>query len=168
MFKCFFIKRKLYSYLDDALSPEGLESVKKHLNNCSSCRVKLEKMEGLVKAAQSIQAPQLNNEAWHDFKVDLDRKLNARLVPEFKLKRGLSYQLRPVLVYASVLIFVFGLWVYKVKINSTKANIMYAYDDILNNIDLLDELDPGLNLNHDEDAYIEEINLLSQLESNIV
>ncbi len=168
MFKCFFIKRKLYSYLDDVLSPENLRFVKNHLNDCSSCRAELEKMEGLVKAAQSIQVPQLNNEAWHDFKVDLDRKLNARLVPEFKLKRGLGYQLRPVLVYASVLIFVFGLWIYQAKINSTKANIMYAYDDIVNNINFLDELDQGLNLNHDEDAYIEEINLLSQLESDIV
>ncbi len=163
MFKCYLIKNKLYSYLDNTLGQKELIFVKKHLNDCPACRSRLGKMENLIKYAKSAQPPELDSGSWHDFKIDLDRKLNARLVPEFKLKRSLSYQLRPVLVYASILVFMFGLWVYKAQVRYTISEDAHLYDTIVDESNLVDELAPEMNLNHDEDAYIDEINLLMQL-----
>ncbi len=167
MFKCYFIKRKLYPYLDNTLNPQDLNYVKEHLSHCHNCRVKLERMAGLIKAAQSVRPPELDSGSWHDFKVELDRKLNARLVPEFKLKRGLVYQLRPVLVYASVLIFIIGLWAYKIESQYKMLKTAYTYDSLEDEASMVDELAPEMNLNHDEDSYIDEINLLIQMGGDV-
>lgn len=162
MFKCILIRRKLYDYLDDSLSERERASVKEHLKSCSVCRKRLEQMGVLLNLAKSRKTPQPKQDFWHNFKIELDRKLNSRLVPPFDFRPNLSYRLKPVLVLTlvSVIILVTGLSMY---FYSKPIHLAQSDSSIVDEIDLLEELDTEISLNHDENAYMDELDLLYEL-----
>lgn len=164
MFSCIFIKRKLYAYLDNALSEIEKIKVKKHLDICLSCQEKLSQMADIIDLAKNRKIPQPSEDFWHNFKIELDRKLNTRLVPEFSFQRNLNYHLRPVFVYASVLVFILAmsLYLYYKPTYLTRSDL-----DLINEVNLLEEVTSDASLNHSEDMYIEELNLLYQLNQDI-
>lgn len=167
MLKCLFIKRKLYDYLENCLSDLDMAKVESHLKSCNKCEQSLSRIKNILDLASGKQTPQPNAEFWHNFKIDLDRKLNERLVPKIKLERRLSYRLRPVFAYATILIFILlaGNYFYK----NIPSPLRYAEEnaDLVEETELLDEIDELTDLNHNEDAYLDEINLLYQLDMDL-
>lgn len=167
MLKCLLLKRKLYDYLENCLSDLDMGKVEGHLKTCNKCRQSLSRIKNILDLASQNQTPQPNVEFWHNFKIDLDRKLNARLVPEIKLERRLSYRLRPVFAYATILIFMLFAGGYFYKNSPSALRYTEENTDLVDDTELLDELDEEANLNHSEDAYLDEINLLYQLDVDL-
>lgn len=167
MLKCLFIRRKLYDYLENSLSDIDRIKVKKHLDVCNNCQDNLSQLRSIIALAAKKKAPQPDNEFWNNFKIDLDRKLNEKLVPPINIERRLRYHLRPVFVYAGALIFILaigvGSYVYK-RPHGTLIRVA-ENEDLINEILTLDDLegsDLELNDNADLEIDLEEINLSYQ------
>lgn len=166
MFRCLFIQKKLYDYLEKDSSEKETRRIKAHLDICPLCQRRLREIEAVLRLARDKKAPELAEGFWHDFKTDLERRLNAQLVPEFKLKPRLSYRLRPILVYASVLIIILGIGIYRLNLSERGLRLAQSEEELIDEASVLDELAPELSFNHNEDAYIDELNLFSQLEED--
>ncbi len=159
MLKCLFIKRKLYDYLENSLTDIERIKVKDHLNVCSNCKDRLAQLKNIIALAAEKKAPEPDSEFWHNFKIDLDRRLNEELVPLANLEPKLSYRLRPVFAYVSALIFIL------VIVNSNlykrphqDLTRIAQEEDLVEEILSLDELDEILSLNEDE-LLLEEADL---------
>lgn len=163
MFKCIFIKKKLYDYLDSCLSQADRTRVEKHLAICPDCDRLLGRMSRVIELAKNKKIPEPQEAFWYDFKTGLDRKLNARLLPEFDFKPKLKINLRPAFAYASVLILILAMGTY---FYTQKKPLQFSQSDadLVNELELLEEVSQDTALNHDEKAYIDEINLLYQLD----
>jgi anti-sigma factor RsiW len=159
MIRCIFIKKKLYDYLDDSLSELDKDKVKRHLERCFSCRKRLEQIDTLLALAKQKNIPQPSDEFWHNFQIGLDRKLNKRLAPEFRIRPSLSLRLKPVFAYASLLVAILTLGVF---LNFYTSPTLLSKTDLalVNEISMLEELTQETYLNHSEEAYIEEIEIL--------
>jgi hypothetical protein len=162
MLKCLFLRRKLYDYLENSLSDIDRIKVKKHLDVCNNCQDSLSQLKIIIALAAEKKAPQPDNEFWHNFRVDLDRKLNERLVPPINIERKLSYRLRPLFAYVGALIFILvigiGSYVYKKPFaNLTRiAQDKDLIDEILTLYDL-EGSDLELNDNGNLEMDLEEI-----------
>ncbi len=99
MLKCLFIRKRLYDYFDDSLSGKNKAMVKSHLDICSGCRQRLKEIESIVGLAAEKKAPEPGEGFWHNFRVDLDRRLNQELVSPIIIKGGLKYHLKPAFAY---------------------------------------------------------------------
>lgn len=164
MLKCLFIRRKLYGYFDNALSEMDRIKVKSHLDVCDECRHRLSQIKNIIDLATQKKIPQPNAEFWHNLKVDLDRRLNEILVPPIRIGHKPSYRLRPAFAYIAtlILILVVGNYFYK-NLLSIPGHLTQD-EELIEEIVTLQEIDEALQLNYDENAYIEELNLLFQLD----
>ncbi len=166
MLKCLFIRRKLYDYLENSLSDLDRIKVKKHLDVCNNCQNSLSQLKSIIALAAEKKTPQPDNEFWHNFRVDLDRKLNERLVPPIKIERKLRYSLRPVFAYVGALIFilVIGIGSYVYKRPYANLTRIAQDEDLINEILTLDDLEgSGLELDDANlEMDLEEINLSYQ------
>jgi hypothetical protein len=159
------IKRKLYDYLDDSLSEIAKSKVKNHLDACHNCRERLRQIKAILDFAGQKNIPQLKEEFWHNFKIDLDRKLNDTLVGPLTLKPLPRFYLKPALAYAALLVFFLSIAASLYKFPYPASLRLAQNDDQLTEEAIaLDELDGDSGLNHDEDAYLEEIDLFLALE----
>ncbi len=164
MIQCIFIRRKLYDYMENSLSQAASVKVKRHLECCAVCREKLEAMAQLIQAVEQKTAPQPSEEFWEGFKAGLHQKLNARLSPSLRqplldLKPKLS--LRPAYGFLAFLVIVLGISVY-LRYN----NLLYfnASDTaIINEVSLLEELNPDISIGNGGNANIDELNILYRL-----
>lgn len=167
MLKCLFIKRKLYDYLENNLSDIDMVKVHSHLDVCHKCNQSLSQIKSILDLASQKKTPEPTEEFWRNFKIDLDRKLNAGLVPPINLERRLSYRFRPVFVCATVLIFILlmGNYLYK----NIPSNLRYAQEneDVVEETELLDEIGKAEDLNDNEDTYLDEIDLFYQLDIDL-
>lgn len=161
------MKRKLYDYLDDSLTQADKLKAQRHLEGCPGCRERLNQLKAVLNRAHSKNVPDPGEEFWHDFKTGLDKKLNDKLVSPLELRRRprLALSLKPAFAYAAVAIFfiaVFG--------SLHKSNLPVAFrlaqndDELVEETIELDELEGQAALNHSEDAYLEEIDLLFEIE----
>lgn len=167
MLKCLFIRRKLYDYLENSLSDIDRIKVKKHLDVCNNCQDGLSQLKSIIVLAAEKKAPQPDNEFWHNFRIDLDRKLNERFVPPINIERKLRYHLRPVFAYAGALVFilVIGIGSYVYKRPYTALIRIAQEEDLVEEILTLDDLkggDLGLNDDANLEMDLEEINLSYQ------
>lgn len=163
MLKCIFIKRRLYDYLDNSLSEIERMKVEAHLGRCNKCGQSLKQLKIILDAASRKKAPQPNDEFWHDFKIDLGRKLNEKLVPDFSLKQSLGYRLRPAFSFALILIFILAVGNYFLK-NPHPASLRLAQDDdLVEEADALDAIDEVSEFDYQDEPY-EELNLLYKLD----
>jgi hypothetical protein len=162
MLNCFFMKRKLYEYLDGGLSDKQKAGVKKHLEKCVSCSRLLNEMKSIFDLAPKGEINPSQN-FWDNFKIGLDRKLNDALLSPLSAKPGVSRQLKPVLAYAIILTLFFTAGGYFYRIFSSKHAALLAEQELVEEVLLLDEVDSASELNHSEDAYIEELDILYSL-----
>jgi hypothetical protein len=167
MWKCLFIKRKLYDYLENSLSEIERIKVEKHLKTCNRCQDNLSQLKVVIDLAAKKKTPQPDSDFWHDFRIDLDRKINERLVPPIKAEYKLRYLPKPVFVYVSILIFILviglGSYFYK-NLNSNFIRIAQQDKNLIEEILTLDELEDNtleLNDNADLEMDLEEIILYS-------
>jgi len=160
MFECLFVKRKLYDYIDNSLSEEEKIRVKAHLDVCLDCQGKIKQMESLIRQSQRKNIPQPSDDFWHNFKTELDQKLNQKLVPEFNLKTRFSYRLKPAFAFslASVIIVVITMYFY---LHSRPVFLAKEDTDLIEEMNFWEEIAPGSLLNGNEEVIIEEMESLS-------
>lgn len=166
MLRCIFIKRKLYDYLDKSLSDIEMSKVKSHIDGCKKCNESARQLSAILEASSQKNHLEPNAEFWHNFKIDLDRRLNEKLVPAVNFKRSLSYRLRPAFAYLFTLIFVLALGNYFFKSPHSRPLYLAQDDELIDEIDALDELDEAVELDYQDDPYMEELDFLSQFEES--
>lgn len=168
MLKCLLLRRKLYDYSDNSLSDIDKIRVKEHLDVCNKCQDTLEQIKNLLDLAAQKNIPQPSEEFWHNFKIELDRKLNQKLVPQFTLRRRCSYSLKPALAYTLALIFILVIGSQINKNYRSIGLIAQTDEELVDEMELLDELEQTPELNQDKEAsYKEEIELLLQYDQNL-
>lgn len=165
MFECFFVKRKLYDYIDNSLSEEEKIRVKAHLDVCLDCREKIKEMESLIRQAQKKNIPQPSDDFWHNFKTELDQKLNQKLVPEFNLKGGFTYHLRPVFVLPLACVFIVAITIY-FYLQSRPVFLAKEDTDLIEEMNFWEEIAPGSLLNDNEESFTEELDNFYRLDQN--
>jgi len=167
MLRCLFIRRKLYDLVAGRLNAKERNALLGHLDRCAFCRKRAQEFKKLLGAVESNrQPPQPDEVFWSKFQAELNNKLDQELTagvtseaePRREVKPG--YLFRPVLAYASVLLFmlvaVFSLYRYvQPKI------IAYQDQQIVEEILLLDEFN-GTTILPLGDAYIQEMDILSR------
>lgn len=169
MLKCIRFKRKLYDYLEDSLSQADRLKVKGHLDACPGCREKAAQIKAILECASAKNIPQPDKEFWQDFKVELDKKLNDELVGHLTLKPRPVFLLRPAFAYAAVLIF-FLITIGSLYKFRFPAPLQFAQnddeliDELTEEAVTLEELGESAVLDQDEDAYLEEIDFLLEIE----
>lgn len=184
MLKCILMKRKLYDYADDGLSETAKLKVKNHLDACHNCRERLSRIKAILDFSGQKNIPQPKEEFWHNFKIDLDRKLNDRLVGPLtplettgqpqKIKRFLTgltlkparrFYLKPAFAYAALLVFFLAIASSLSKFpHLALLQLAQNDDELAEEAIALDELGEAAELNYDEDAYLEEVDLFLALE----
>lgn len=165
MLQCIFLKRKLYDYVDNSLSEIDRIKVEKHLERCPHCQQRLNQIKAILECAGSKNIPSPNNEFWHNFKAGLDRRLNEALAGPVTFTQKPKFYLRPAFASAAIGVFflAIGISLYKFP---RPNHMQLAQDDrqLVEEAATIEELTETSELNHDEDAYLEEIDLLMQLE----
>lgn len=165
MLKCLMMKRKLYDYLDDSLTQADKLKVQKHLEGCPGCRERLSRLKAVLNRAHSQNVPNPGEEFWHDFKTGLDKKLNDKLVSPLALRPRPAFSLKPAFACAAVAIFFIAVFGSLYKSNlPTPLRLAQNDDELVEETIELDELEGQATLNHNEDAYLEEIDLLFEIE----
>ena len=165
MLKCILMKRKLYDYADDGLPETAKLKVKNHLDACHNCRERLSQIKAILDFSGPKNIPQPKEEFWHNFKIDLDRKLNDTLVGPFTFKPLPRFWLKPALAYAVLSVFFLAIAASLYKFPHPAALRLAQNDDeLIEEAIALDELGEALELDHDEDAYLEEVDLFLALE----
>lgn len=165
MLKCIVMKRKLYDYLEDSLSEIDNFKVKKHLDTCRSCRERVAQIKTIIDLAGQKNIPQPKEEFWHNFRIELDRRLNDALLSPLTLKSLPRFYRRPALAYAALLVFFLAIAASLYKFPHPAPLQLAQNDDaLIEEAIALDELDEAPELNHDEDVYLEEIDLFLALE----
>ena len=166
MFRCIFIKRKLYDYLDNGLSETDKVEVKGHLDGCNKCSQHLGRLKNILDAASERKAPWPNTEFWHNFRIELDRKLNEKLVGPVTLKPRLSYRLKPAFTCALTLIFILALGNYFYK-NRTSPHLRVTQDEgLVDELDALDDVDETAAFDSSGDSYMDELSFFYQLDES--
>lgn len=160
MLRCFFVKSKLYPYLEETLSDTDKSSVRNHLDSCTSCRNRASQLKTILDLVRQKRLPELPREFWHNFRADLDNRLNQELVPGVAAGCLLKYRLRPAFAYAFALILVAFMGFYF-------HFQPFHYDDLVNEVTVLEEIGVAPELNQDKDVYIDELNLLYQFDQNL-
>jgi len=142
MLKCLFIKRKLYDYSDNTLSDIDTIKVKRHLEICSGCRVRLEEIKNVINLASAKEPPRPSEDFWRNFNIDLNRKLDRRAARPIRIELGFRYRLRPVFAYAMIIIFFIGIggYFFKKGHNSLGQN-RYLVEEVMALEDIGEEID---------------------------
>ena len=164
MIKCFFIRRKLYDYLENNLSQSDLERVKRHLESCVSCRMQSERIARIIGIAEEKKAPEVSEEFWKDFKAGLYTKLAERLVTSAEIKPGIRNVLRPSWALPMILVIVLTFSFY---FRSQMLYVKASDAAIINDSVILDEVSPGINFASGDNGSIEELNILYQLGADL-
>lgn len=167
MFKCIFSSKKLYGYLCGGLSDIDRLKVEAHLDTCAKCKEKLAQMQMILSTLEKKAPPQPDESFWHDFNVELDRKLNEQLVPPIILKRPLAYRLNPAFAYAVVLIFTLIVTGYLFQPQFKALAIAKEDAALAQEITTLAEISDETILRGEYlDNEIEEIDLINAIEQN--
>jgi len=159
MIKCFFIRRKLYDYLDNALSDSDSDKVKLHLASCVSCRSQSERIARIIEVTEKKVTPQVSDEFWKNFKAGLYTKIAQRLVPVEEAKPQVNYWLRPAWMLSTALVIVLTVNFY------FRSNSLYVSNSdaaIVNEAILLEEVSPGTIVTNGDTSSFEELNILYQ------
>ena len=157
MFTCRAMRRKLYEYLDNTLSEEEKLKVKEHLARCAPCQAQCAQIKTVISWSESKKIPVPSEEFWHAFSVELDARLNEKLVPESRLKPFVHWRLTPALVMSVVSVFMLVASA-SVYFHNKRIFIAGAEEELVNEINILEELSPESNVIPLEEVYNEELN----------
>jgi len=160
MFRCIFIREKLYDYQDNSLSELEKSKVEEHLKDCPDCSKRLFQMKELLTLVEHKNIPKPSEDFWHKFKIELDDKLNARLVTPLKLKPVSVLGLKPELAITLVSVFlvIIALGVHL----RNKVIIANSDTQLLDEISILEEIKPEIDIANADEASFDELYLLDQ------
>lgn len=159
MLKCFFTRRKLYDYLDNALSESDSDKVKRHLELCVTCRSQSERIARIIEVTEGKKAPQFPEEFWKDFKADLYTKIAERLVPVAQVKPQVNYLFRSAWAVSTILVLVLTINFY---FRFKPLSLQPSDAAIVNEAILLEEVSPGTIVTNGDTSNFEELNILYQ------
>ena len=159
MFTCLLIKRKLYDYIDNALSEVEHSQVQAHLEKCDSCQKKAADLRQLLAVAQSKKTPVPSAEFWHQFKVELDAKLNEQLVPPLRFRPLLGFRLKPAFAMPLVSIMVVVIMV-SLYFHNRHPFITESETQLFDEINFLEEVSPDTTVLTTDEMYTEDLTLV--------
>lgn len=151
MFKCLFMKRKIFYLLEGSLCNADKEKVKLHIDSCPACKDKFDQMAVLLKSAVKKDQPQTDSAFWHDFQTGLDKKLNERLVPGMHLKP--AFRLKPAFAYAGVVVFAVVMTM-SVFFSSRFSAVKDSEAELMDEINFLYELSEEPVIIEDDDLFL--------------
>lgn len=160
MIKCLFIRRKLYDYLENSLSKNDSDKVKRHLESCVSCRRQSEGITRIIEVTERKKAPQVSEESWKDFKAGLYTKLAQRLIPSVEVKPRVNYLLRPAWALSTILVLVLTVSFY---FRFKPLYVKTSDAAIVNEAILLEEVSPDIRFGSGDNGSLEELNIFYQL-----
>lgn len=166
MLKCLFLRKKLYDYIDNSLSDIDKIKVGAHLDVCANCRERINQIRNILDLAGQKEVPRPSDEFWHNFKIDLDRQLNKKLIPQLKPGYRPSYSFRPAFAYVLTLVFAMLFGSFFLKNYSSVRTHSITQDSLADEVVDIDEVSQESMFDNDKDSYIDEIELLSQFEQN--
>lgn len=168
MLKCLLLRRKLYGHAQGLLADAEAKRVQQHVESCTSCRQRFRQVQSIIEAARGKRMPKLKGQLWHEFQIELDRKLNARLVPEFQFKRGLRLNLKPAFSYTLVLILLLVSGIYFYNRQQAQLAMFLEEDYIVNEVAFLEIVGNSQEVaNGDIEALIEEVEFLYNTAGNL-
>lgn len=167
MLQCFLLRRKLYDYVEKALSASEQEYVAQHLLRCDHCAAMVRRIESVLKSVGVQAVPQPQKEFWDRFEVELDAKIAASSISalrRFKNKLYPFYFAVPAL--AMVCIAFISAQVYQRQYNPDKQISQAEQRLVKETLDY--EFETAQMGNGDEDSLQYDIDLLDELEGNSV
>lgn len=93
--KCKEIHILLSDYLENSLEPSKRKTVEQHLEECESCRLKLEETQQLFSVLAQDKVPPMEDDYWTNFlprvraRIEERKKPKFRLIPKTRLAVGL-------------------------------------------------------------------------------
>ncbi len=83
--KCKEIHILLSDYLEDLLEPSKRKMVERHLEECESCRLKLEEIKQLFSVLAQDKVPPMEEDYWTNFLPRVRARIEERRKPKFRL-----------------------------------------------------------------------------------
>lgn len=166
MFKCIFVKKKLYDYLDGSLSEKAKDMVKNHLQVCVACKEKTEQMKLVLSLAKDKSVVHPTEEFWHTFTTGLDQKLNERLVPPYNLKPALGLRFKPALAASLVSIFLIVMSV-SLHLYNRQQLFNRSVSALVEEITSFEEVSQEIVSSNGEDVALEDIYLFYHLDQGL-
>ncbi|MCP4649809.1 MAG: hypothetical protein GY853_07005 [PVC group bacterium] len=159
MLACYFLKKKLYEYVEGELTSQEKKEIGRHLTDCAGCRKRVAEIKKIINAVEKKEKLFLNEDFWRKFDERLDVQKSAK-TPIYKrlVLSGDFYRTRVALATAICIILML------IGINNYLPQPVSIDEQALVDTSiLLDEMEE-LCLNHDEEGYIDEIILQIELE----
>lgn len=69
----------LTGYLDDELDSAERERVDRHLRDCERCRAAFDAEHSIIQAADELEVPAVDDDAWDEFLANVYNRLERRL-----------------------------------------------------------------------------------------
>jgi hypothetical protein len=161
MFQCFFIEKKLYDYLDNTLSEKDKMAVKEHLESCPRCARILSHTARLVRGATETRIPVPGEDFWHNFKEELNGKLDQRLGISASVKKSPALRLRPALAMALILVVVIITGAL-LRFSGKSGNLVQPYNLLIQDIRSLEKINFDFDPEFQAITYINGLQLSSQ------
>ena len=165
MLHCILIKRKFFEYCEGTLPEREQAKIKRHIDVCKRCRTLIETIGTIERTRKDV--PKQSDAFWHNFSVELNQKLDKRgarklfplPVPTMIPKPALAFAVAAMVVLAFVFV------VPQFQERTALGPLVATPDALMQEILLLEEVTGEALLNHDEEAYLDEIDLLNELET---
>lgn len=162
---CWLRKKKLFEYAIGELDTDKVQKIEKHLKICNKCRKYVSAVQKINSISAGVDQPFLHEVFWRKFDERLDMAIAQEQVPEHAQVRNIRFTPKPLPKFAfSAAIAVCVLLIFMSFSLNTPFSVSNFQDEKLIETALLIEDSAELNLNGDEDAYIEEILLQLDLE----
>jgi anti-sigma factor RsiW len=147
MIRCLFMHRKLYEYVDEALTEEENVRVANHLEICPRCRAETAQIRELLVTAAHAAPPAPSEDFWKGFQAELDDRLNRKLVPDCRLRTG-AFRFfllgrGPVLALATACIAVIA-FSFSLRMAAKPVRLAKAETELVEEIGAIEKLNPEL------------------------
>ncbi len=166
MLSCLFLRKKLYLFAAGDINSEEGEKMESHISRCPRCREEFSNMRKIINTVSKQEQLFLNEVFWRKF----DERLALRIIKKeqaenektvFKFRLNLFPEIG---VAAAVVCILFVVIAMPIKKYFTAYFYPHAIEQEMIETALLLDNNEELNLNHDEEAYLEEIMLVMELE----
>ncbi len=165
---CWIRKKKLFEYAIGQMNAGEAKKIEAHLKNCSKCREYVSRLQKINSVSASDEQPFLSEVFWRKFDERLDLNIaQQQKKPVNIVARNMKLLPRPLPAFAfnaAVAVCVLLIFIVALFNHSFRGMTVALQDEALIETVLLVEDAAELNLNGDEDAYIEEILLQMALD----
>ncbi len=167
MLKCFFFKRKFFEYCEGKLSERDCKKMRRHIDECRRCRELFETVGRVERVHKDV--PKQSETFWHNFSVELNQRLDKRGAKKLWRPPTFTVIPKPAVAFAVaamvLLTFVFIMPQFNNKY--VQNPLVSTPDALFKEVLLLEDVTGVALLNHNEDAYFDEIELFYELDQEV-